>query len=386
MRFLRRISTRRLLALCAGIVVLATAGAAIALAATGGGLTPSPKPLAQAIRDALTAPAAKGVTARIHFTNHLIDQSSLGEGADPLLTGAGGRLWAAPDGRLRIELQSDGGGGDSQVLVDGDRFTIYDAGANTVYRGTLPRHHEHGAHRTPTVARIQRKLTELMGHVDLSGAQPGDTAGRPAYTVRISPKRDGGLLGAAELAWDAVTGVPLRVAVFAAGKADPVLELKATDISYGRVDPSTFAVDVPPGAKVVDVAPHAAGGAHAKPIEGLDRVQARVPFKLAAPATLSGYRRAGVRLIASDRTPAALVTYGRGLGGIAVIESQARAQDDHAAEPGGLRLPAISIGDATGHELTTALGTAITFTRGGVDHVVFGSVTPATAEAAARGL
>jgi len=367
MRFLRRISTRRLLALCAAIVAVAAAGAAIALAAGGGAPTPLPKPLAQAIHDALGAPAVEGVTARIHFTNHLIDQSDLGEGADPLLTGAGGRLWASRDGKLRIELQSDGGGGDSQILVDGGRFSVYDAGAGTVYRGTLPRHREHGSERTPTVARIERKLTEVMRDVDLSGAQPGNVAGRPAYTVRISPKRDGGLLGAAELAWDAVTGVPLRAAVYAAGDASPVLELEATDISYGRVDPSTFAINPPAGAKVVDLAPRHARGARAKPVEGLGAVQGKVPFKLAAPDTLGGLKRSGVRLIASDRTPAALVTYGRGLGGIAVIESQARPQHDHGAAIGDLRLPTVAIGDAAGRELTTALGTAISFTRDPTD-------------------
>src|SRR5439155_9873794 len=213
-----------------------------------------------------------------------------------------------------------------------------------------------------------------------------NVAGRPAYTVRISPKRDGGLLGAAELAWDAVTGVPLRAAVYAAGDASPVLELEATDISYGRVDPSTFAINPPAGAKVVDLAPRHPRGTRAKPVEGLGAVQGKVPFKLAAPDTLAGLKRSGVRLIASDRTPAALVTYGRGLGGIAVIQSQARPRDDHGAELGELRLPAVSIGDAAGRELTTALGTAISFTRDGVDYVVLGSVTAATAEAAARGL
>ena len=95
MRFLRRISTRRLLALCAAIIAVAAAGAAIALAAGGGAPTPLPKPLAQAIHDALGAPAVEGVTARIHFTNHLIDQSDLGEGADPLAD-----LAPQPDGHL----------------------------------------------------------------------------------------------------------------------------------------------------------------------------------------------------------------------------------------------------------------------------------------------
>ena len=70
-----------------------------------------------------------------------------------------------------------------------------------------------------------------------------------------------------------------------------------------------------------------------------------------------------------------------------MIESQARPKHDHGAAIGDLRLPTVAIGDArAGRELTTALGTAISFTRDGVDYVVLGSVTAATAEAAARGL
>src|SRR2546423_348188 len=106
MRFLRRTSTRRLLALCAAGLAVAAAGTAIALAATGGSPTPPAKPLAEAVHDAIAAPAVDGVSARIHFTNHLIDKSSLGEGSSPILGGASGRLWAAPDGHLRVELQA----------------------------------------------------------------------------------------------------------------------------------------------------------------------------------------------------------------------------------------------------------------------------------------
>src|SRR6185503_6678534 len=53
----------------------------------------SRSPLADAIHDALAAPQPAGVTARIDFTNHPVDAASL-QGADPLLTGAKGRLWA----------------------------------------------------------------------------------------------------------------------------------------------------------------------------------------------------------------------------------------------------------------------------------------------------
>lgn len=40
----------------------------------------------------------------------------------------------------------------------------------------------------------------------------------------------------------------------------------------------------------------------------------------------------------------------------------------------------------TGHELVTALGTVLTFTRAGVSTTLLGSITQADAEAAAKAL
>src|SRR3954463_6860205 len=213
MSYLRHISTRRLLALLAATVaVLAGSAAAIALAAGGSGPTPPPKPLAQAVQDALAAPAVDGVTARISFTNHLIDAASL-QGSDPLLTGAKGRLWATGD-KLRLELQAssaDGRAGDVPVLLDGDHLTVIDPGANTVYRNRLPRDASTPSGRqanepVPSVARIQQALTSLARDATGAAPQRDNVAGRPAYTVRVSPRHDGGLLGGVELAWDAEHG------------------------------------------------------------------------------------------------------------------------------------------------------------------------------------
>ena len=206
MSYLRHISTRRLLALVAGCsLAIGVGAAAIALAAGGTGTTPLPQPLADAIHDALAAPQPAGVTARIDFTNHLVDAASL-QGADPLLTGANGRLWASGD-KLRLELQASdagGGGGDVQVLLDGDRLTVIDPGANTVYRIALPKHASEQSGQkanepVPSVARIQQALTSLAQDATVSGAVPDNVAGRPAYSVRVSPRHDGGLLGGAEL-------------------------------------------------------------------------------------------------------------------------------------------------------------------------------------------
>jgi hypothetical protein len=221
----------------------------------------------------------------------------------------------------------------------------------------------------------------------LSGAQPGTTAGRPSYTVRISPKDDGGLLGAAEVAWDAARGVPLRAAIYAQGQTTPVLELEATHVSYGAIPASTFTVKAPAGAKVTQIsgpAGHDAAGAKGADVTGAAAVGKAVDFPLAAPKTLAGLPLKEVRLVKTGGETGALSIYGQGLGAILVLQTKAGAKAENPL--GRLRLPQIAIGSATGSELATSLGTVLTFQRDGVSYVVAGSVAPLAAENAARGL
>jgi outer membrane lipoprotein-sorting protein len=421
--YLRRISTTRLLALCGAVVAIAAGGTAIASAIGGGGPIPKSKPLANAIHDALAAPPVQGVYARIQFTNHLIDASSIQQGSNPLLAGGKGRLWLSSDHRLRLELQSDRG--DTQLVIDNGSAWLYDGHSNTVYRAQLPQHaagaadktkpDAAGTHQLPSIADIQKKLADFMTRAQVSGALPSDVAHHAAYTVRVSPRHDGGLLGAVEGAWDATHGVPLRIAVYALGDSSPVLELKATSVSFGPLPASDFAVTPPAGAKVVDVKQssvtgattrararvHAASRTHGKSrtrsrsaqVLGLPAVQAALPFHLSAPDNLVGLPRHDVRLITMGKKSAALVTYGQGLGGIVVLERAVATDAAAPVKPSGnsgadksASLPTISIGGATGQELSTALGTLITFTRAGVSYVVVGSVPANAAEAAARGL
>lgn len=412
MSFLRTVSTRRLLALIGAVVAVAAGGTAIAVAATSGGPVPRQESLARAVHDVLSAPAVTGITADISFTNQLISSSNLGEVASPLLTGGTGRLWLSTDHQhLRLEIQ--GNNGDAQAVVNGQSFWVYDPSSNTVYEGTLPASanasthataHTHSAqadqhHGVPTLAKIQGFLNQLAKHAGLSGAIPGDVAGEPTYSVRVSPRHSGGLLGAAAIAFDALHGVPLSIGVYATGSSSPVLQLTATDISFGSVPASSFAVSPPPGAKVVNVSVPSASTANAKAakahrsardITGAANVARHVRFSLAAPAKVVGLPRHSVRLADWSGSPAAIVTYGQNLGGIIVIERAAPAGAAAPAASNGrhseLALPTVSIDGATGTELDTALGTMIQFTRGGVDYTVLGSVPPVAAEAAARGL
>jgi outer membrane lipoprotein-sorting protein len=414
MRRLRTTSTRRLLTVLAFTAALATTAAVARAALTGSGPVPAPKALANAIQDAIGAPQPDGVTARIAFTNNLLPSGSLPGASSALTSGGKGRLWLTKDGRLRLELQSSAG--DAQLTVDKDQVALFDAASNTVYKATLPAEAADAKparpHENPTLAKIQDALDHVAKMWTTSGADPTNVAGQPAYEVRIAPKDDGGLLGAAKVAWDSITGVPLRAAVYAQGQDSPVLELEATDISYGAVADSDVAAPAPANAKVVELNPKdpAAGAnashdpsanashdpaakashdADAKAQMSSHEVAKQLDFALAAPDKLAGLPRQGVHLVNLDKANGALVTYGKGLGAIAVFEHKADAKAAAAKPTHGGRdnpLPQINIDGATGTEIATALGTIVTFERDGVAYVVAGSVPPLAAENAARGL
>lgn len=390
MKPLRALSTRSLVALALAIAVIAAGGAAIAVARGGGGPTPPPKPLAQAIHDALAAPASEGVAARIEFTNKLFPSGALlGNVGSALMSGASGRLWVTNDGRGRVELQSNAG--DAQIVWNTTALTVYDASSSTVYKARLPAEKQPSENKPPpTLTQIAAFLTKLGKRAEVSGAKPSDVAGRPAYTVSIAPKHDGGLLGSAELAWDAVRGVPLRVAIYAQGSSSPVLELAVTDISYGPVPAGDVDIAPPAGAKVVDLG----SIAKSKPdsneppahVSGIDAVKAAADFPVVAPDTLVGLPRKDVRLVGSSDSKAALVVYGQGLGALVLVE---RKSDVTASQQHGdvlSSLPTISLDGVTAHELATQLGTVIQWRRDGVDYILAGSLPPAAAEAAARDL
>ncbi len=413
-KFLRTASTRRLLGTIAGLILAIAAGTTIAIAAQGSGPVPRDEPLANAIHGALSAPQVQGISANINFTNNLINASQIQGPTDPLLSGGQGRLWVSSDGQFRVELFGDNG--DPEAVVTKTSWWVSDPTTQTVYEGTIPAQGKAQANKPtasagaiPTVARIRAELKNLAAHLNVSGAHPGDIAGQPTYTVSVSPKHSAGLLGDVQLAWDAIHGVPLRVAVYARGDSNAVLAVQATGVTYGSIDSSIFSISPPAGYKVVKVATPAGAaarsavvrrhgrrakkGAHPE-VTGVRAVARQVPFKLVAPSRLVGLPRQSVGLLDSAGHPGALITYGQNLGGIAVIEqaetvSTARSIStgpSNGGEGPGLTLPSVTIHGATGQELDTALGTVIRFSRGGVTYTLIGSVPPVAADAAARAL
>lgn len=399
-RFLRTAPTRRLLATLAGIVIVIGGGAAIAVAASGRGPVPKPARLAVAIRSALAAKPVSGISADISFTDHLIDTSEI-QGSDPLLTGGSGHIWISNDGRMRLELYGDNG--DPEIVVSHGSWWVYDPTLRTVYAGKLAAAHKQSkGGALPSLAQIQTQLNQLATHLNLSGAIPGDVGGQAAYTIKISPKQHGGLIGQLQLAWDALEGVPLRFAVYARGDSTPVLELAATGVSYGRIAADVFKLAPPRGTHTVEVASPASDSSEQTTgkkqkqteITGVAAVARRLTFTLAAPAALDGRSRQSVSLLSSPHGNGALLAYGQGLGGIVVIEEPATANSSQKINLStgsgdgarGITLPTVTINGASGQELDTALGTILRFSSGGVTYTVMGSVRPRVARAAARAL
>jgi outer membrane lipoprotein-sorting protein len=362
----RRLSVSRLLLVCAIAIAVGISATALA-SAVGSSAKPPAKSLAEAVHDALGGHSVEGVSANITLTNRLLEGANLASGngqasglaSSPLVKGASGRLWIAKDGRVRLELQAEKG--DTEIYYDGKTVTMYDAASNTLYRYTLPAHKDTStqpdtsthAQEIPSLVKIEEAIAHLKKNANLSEATPSNVGGQPAYTVRVSPKESGSLLGGAELSFDAAHGIPLRTAIYSStSPSSPVIELAATEVSYGPVEASVFSFTPPSGAKVEDLgsstsAPHASGGA-------------------------------------ADKSSKPTVTsHGKGLTTIGVLESKAGSKTSSSALEG---LPKVNINGVSASELRTELGTILTFERSGVRYVLGGSVTPTAIEALARGL
>jgi outer membrane lipoprotein-sorting protein len=299
----------------------------------------------------------------------------------PLLSGASGRLWLASDGHGRIELQSDAG--DAQIVWGDSKVSVYDASSNTAYVATLPPSSTTQPGATPpappSLDQITNALAKLEQHANVSDATPGVIATEPSYSVSVSPKANGGLVGGAQLAWDATYGVPLRIAITAKGDPSPVLELAVTDISFDAVPSSDTDLAPPAGAKIVDLGSlQKPGGSQpgGQPVTGIDAVRAAAPFPVVAPDSVGGRPLTSARLLGQG----VLLTYGDGLGALVVHEHAGTGPSTSALGA----LPTVSLGAVSAHELETPLGTALAFQHDGVSFVVGGSMTGTDAEAAAR--
>ena len=189
-------------------------------------------------------------------------------------------------------------------------------------------------------------------------------AGRPAYTLVVSPKDARSTVTKVLLAIDATYHVPLRVQVFGAGKA-PVFEVAFATISYRRPAASVFAFHAPHGSTVVkDGLSGVLGGSSAAGPE--TSAAPTAPVKKAEPKVI-GTGWTSVLELPAGSSPLAGPGSAQGKGAHAAGDLMSRLTT---------RLPS---GDLLLH---TALVNAITTPDG---RVFVGAVDPVTLERIATG-
>ncbi len=173
----------------------------------------------------------------------------------PLTSDGSGRIWVSDAG---AKVESQGSGGDQVVVVDKAARTawVYDYAQNTVKKvvvtGKAPAETASPApsatFMTPEAITLYLQQVARFATVEVAGQ--AKVAGQDAYLLRMTPVAKDSALGYVQAAIDGKTMVPLQVQVFAKGGTAPVLRFGFDSVSYGSIDPATFAFTPPAGAKV----------------------------------------------------------------------------------------------------------------------------------------
>lgn len=98
-----------------------------------------------------------------------------------------------------------------------------------------------------------RLLAKIDPTTAVSVGDDVTVAGRPAYNLLLEPRTDATLVGAAAIAVDGETGMPLSVQVTARGGGSPSLYAAFTSLSLNTPDDALFTFVPPPGSAVAEL-------------------------------------------------------------------------------------------------------------------------------------
>lgn len=244
-------------------VVGGVVGLAVLAVPAGAGPAPSlPDVSAEAlVQSVLTAkPAALGGTVQVQNNLGIPSIPGLGSGVPSQLTAANStiRMWTDGTGKVRVSLPT--AEAEQTLVDDGTTRYAWDSSKRTVVESPHGKG-EHDAQKTPENKRGEQTdpvtmSTELVSALEKYSTITVDgtakVAGRSAYNLVLTPKPDQRtLVRDVSVSIDSELRLPLRVAVFANGSADPVAQIGFTDLNVGPQDASLFTFQVPAGAKVV---------------------------------------------------------------------------------------------------------------------------------------
>ena len=159
-------------------------------------------------------------------------------------------IWDNGNGSLRI--QSVTTSGESDLYVNPGSIWLWDSSKLLATREAIANNGQFGVMPSPNpqvtassiVSRLSRQAT-----VSVSGTTV--VAGRPAYTLSISPNVPDSLIGSINISVDAATHVADQIQVVPKGSTTPAASLGFNTVSFAAQPNSIFNFSPPPGAKVV---------------------------------------------------------------------------------------------------------------------------------------
>lgn len=317
------------------------------------------------------------------------------------------RIWHGGPDKLRAELQ--GKNGDQIFVRNGSEVRYYDGATNTLRTGEKPEP-EGSPEETPSPEKINEVLADISPTSDLKTGPPEEFAGRWTYPLTLEPKdKSQTLVDKAKVLVDAETFVPLSFELYAEDTPEPVVRYEASDFKVGDVPDERFQLETPPDAKVVSNKESGSGEGQgekhgevqgAQAVSSVAEAQKSVAFPVKQLAEAPGDRElTEIRVAGSDGV---IQTYGSGWGAITLAQKtdqgSAEGTDASQGESSGneadnhgrgeqSQVPTVDLGGGVeAREISTPIGTALSWSADGVSYSLVGSVPAADLEEAARGL
>ncbi len=191
----------------------------------------------------------------------------LAGGANPLSLFSGTHtMQVAVDGPQKQRLALLDTMSEYDFVHNGSQVWLYDSQQNSVEHATLAGNGGDAKSRaelqkarakpggtrhmlTPQQA-AQRLLSAIDPSTNVSVDGTKSVAGRAAYTLVLTPRQHGSLIGEITVAIDAQNGAALQLAVYPAGSATPAFEFGFTSVSFSAPSDKQFDFTPPKGATV----------------------------------------------------------------------------------------------------------------------------------------
>ena len=256
------------LAIASSALAISLIAPQIARASTSNLTAVSPEQLVSWIQTAHPVSLNGTVTGTTSFP---IPSASLLGGSDPQSILGGSttetyNVWANGIGSFRSQQVTSAG--ETDLYVSPGSVWYWNSNTLTATNekasGTAPT-------ESPSVSNPQLSATsvvdKLSAYSTLSVSGNEMVAGRPAYTLSLTPIASDSLIGVVNIAIDGQTHVPVAIQVFPKGSNTPAASLGFDTLTFAPQPSSIFAFTPPAGAKVVEGG-SGAGGTNATSGDG----------------------------------------------------------------------------------------------------------------------